>query len=283
MLSVEKYREVITMLAELYEHAISKDVARLYYETFKGFSDEQFEAMATLHIKDPDCGRYFPKPAHLLAKLPKGPQHPVADIAWGIAVQSYDESHTVVWTEQIKQAREAAKAIWEMGDMIGACLAFKAAYSAILTALPAGSIPRWELSPGTNQQARIAAITNAQAQGLIGKAQAQRLLPHYISPEFDAAPEVKDALRLLSSGEVIQSPKSPQLADRWSTAIAEGHKRAAQQRMQQKQEQESAKAREVAELTAKIKVAVRAELISEQQEAAAQALLTKHSKKRGTA
>ena len=216
------------------EKQLPTAVAKMYWEDLKNFSNEDLEAMFRAHRRDPDRGRFFPKPADLLAKAAKeaGPKHLAADAAWSVALQSFDESASIVWTKEIGKARSVALPVWNSGDKIGARMAFKSAYDAILSASPAGDIPKWEFSAGTDPKARLAAVERAQAMGILTHGQAQLLLPHYLKP---INPDVSEGLKMLSkpmSGEaqVIdanstqESPKSI-FQKRWREAMAEGEAR----------------------------------------------------------
>ena len=167
----------------LYERAVTPALGLIYYEDLKSFSNEAVMQMYRDHRCDPERGRYFPKPADLLAKASKtAPAHPVADVAWAIAIRSFDENDTVVWTEEIASARAACMPVWQIRDHVGARMAFKAAYDAILARLPVGSIPKWQISAGSDPKARLEAVEQAQAAGLISRQQANKLIPHYLKP-----------------------------------------------------------------------------------------------------
>ena len=256
MADIETLKTLMEGMRELYgvEKQISAQLAKMYWEDLKEFSNEDLEAMFRAHRRDPDRGRFFPKPADLLAKAAKaGPKHLAADAAWSIALQSFDEKSSVVWTPEIGRAVAVALPVWNSGDRIGSRMAFKAAYDAILASLPAVSIPKWQVSLGHSPQARLEAVEKAQAMGIINKKQADILLPHYLKP---ASPEVSAAVKMLAKpmngeAQVIdmnstqESPKSVFLK-RWREMLADAAVRARAREELEQQEKAAARASEAA-------------------------------------
>lgn len=149
------------------------------------------------HLLDPSAGRFFPTPAEIMAKLDGGEyQHLSPDVAWSIALQSFDEDVTVVWTPEIAEARSVALPVWLSGDQIGARMAFKGAYERIIRASRGG--PRWQVSTGFDLQIRIEALRDAVAKRMLSVGDARRLLPSEV--DLDNVDQVK----ALPSAEVIQ-------------------------------------------------------------------------------
>lgn len=114
---------------------------------------------------------------------------PPADEAWAIAINAYDETETVVWTEEMAVAFAIAKPIIDSGDDIGARMAFRAAYDRrVAEARAEKRPPAWTPSLGTDPERRQQAITRAAEHGLIHQAQATAMLP---------APMTEDGRRLM--------------------------------------------------------------------------------------
>lgn len=170
------FSALIDDLCVVYDKPSTTDLKRLYWDDLGHLPIDAIEQAMRAHRRDPERGRFFPRPADLLARCrdPRG-IHPAADAAWAIALASLDESASVVMTEQIAQARAAAHPIWEAGDKIGARMAFRAAYEQrlALTQEP----PRWQFSAGHDPVHRAEVAERALEQGLLRHEQVARYLP----------------------------------------------------------------------------------------------------------
>lgn len=116
------------------------------------------------HMQDGDRGRFSPLPADLIAKIPKNLLTP--NEAWSLALQACDERETVITCDLIDKAMESARPIMDIGDKIGARMAFIAAYER----LAIGAKPVWRLSLGFDRSGWLSVAERAQSMGLIGKA-----------------------------------------------------------------------------------------------------------------
>lgn len=104
--------------------------------------------------------------------------HPAADEAWSLAVTANDETATVVWTDEIAQAWGAAKPILDLGDDVGARMAFRAAYQRRVDSARANATrPRWIPSLGTDPELRQLAIADAVQQGRLRQDAVAAYLP----------------------------------------------------------------------------------------------------------
>lgn len=88
-----------------------------------------------------------------------GQKHLSADEAWQLALQSFDETKTVIWTKEIAQARAEATQVYAEAGAIQAWKTFKAAYERILktTHTPPVMIPCY----GSDKQDRVMAVEQA--------------------------------------------------------------------------------------------------------------------------
>lgn len=87
---------------------------------------------------------------------------PTANEAWGLALQSSDEMDTVIWTSEVATAYDAAKAILNAGDKIGARMAFIAAYERVVESARATGAPaQWLASFGWDKELRERALASA--------------------------------------------------------------------------------------------------------------------------
>lgn len=191
--------EALQRCAEIYGEMLPKERLQGYLRLLADVSPEALRTALDAHMRDPDRGRFFPRPADIMAKLPGKQQRPMnADEAWAIALTSFDEAASVVWNEVIEEARSAALPIWLEGDGIGARMAFKGAYERLM--MGGGAQPTWKLSVGHDPVRRQDAVESAIAAGLITREQGRLLLP---APAPD--PQVAAVAGLLV-GKVVQFP-----------------------------------------------------------------------------
>lgn len=175
MADKRKFNDMMDSLGLYYAKDVPVALKKIYWEDLGELPDDVLQNAVRAHRMDPERGRYFPRTADLVSKLGAGNQHIGSDEAWSLALESFDESSTVIWTHEISTARNIAAQIWEAGDKVGARMAFKQAYERALANSPA--IPRWCVSIGYDSARRVDAINAATARGLIAPEIAQRHLP----------------------------------------------------------------------------------------------------------
>lgn len=114
--------------------------------------------------------------ADILDRMPGG--HPGPDEAWATVSRGLcDESVTVVWTEQMREAFGPASALAD--DPVAARMAFRDTYQRLVAEARArGERPVWSVSRGTDRADQERQITDAVRTGKLTVTQAQRLLPH---------------------------------------------------------------------------------------------------------
>lgn len=202
----QRFSEAMDALGVIYDKEISVDMKSLYWEDLENYPIAAIEAACKAHRRDRDRGRFFPKPADLLARIGGDAYHIPPEAAWAIALESLDENRTVIWTEEIQRAREAARPIWEIGDKYGARMAFVKAYEAIL--LATSHAPRYQVSVGNDPAQRQDALSQAMKDGLLTSDQAK----HYL-PAPDITPQGQAIVGLLT-GNVVSLPQSDQTIQR---------------------------------------------------------------------
>lgn len=157
----------------------------MWFEIFKPFSMQQYRTACHRHLLD----RPSEVPtAGLLMELIRGKDtsRPGAEEAWSLAVRACDESETVIMTNEIAQAWGVAQPIFNLGDEVGARMAFKECYARI-TAAPEGPA-KWWPSPGTDPHKREIALSEARRQGLLPAPQIETLLPAPIVEDESVPP-----------------------------------------------------------------------------------------------
>lgn len=152
-----------------------------------------------------------------------------AEEAWALAVRACDESETVVMNDDIAQAWGICKPIMDLGDEVGARMAFKESYHRI-TASAAGPV-KWWPSIGNCPHKRDAALSEAKRQGLLPAPQVAGLLPPAIqiaesgdqgSPEgLKRLKEVMAQMRSKNEADATQA-----MREREHAREAEAHKKA---------------------------------------------------------
>ena len=198
----QRFSDLLDDLGLIYDKDVSVNLKRLYWEDLGSYPITAIEVACQAHRRDRDRGRFFPKPADLLARIGGDAAHIPPEAAWAIALESLDENRTVIWTDEIQRAREAARPIWEIGDKYGARMAFVKSYEAIL--LATSTPPRYRVSVGNDPAQRRDAVTRAMTDGLLTANQAQ----HYL-PAPDITPEGA-AIAGLLTGKVVDLPQSDQ-------------------------------------------------------------------------
>jgi hypothetical protein len=190
---------------ELYDKSVSEDALRVWWAALADYSLEQVRGGLTRHLRDPERGRFPPKPAVVIGAINSAyaERWPSAEACWPIAMGAADEADTVVWPAQ--EAREAWHAagepVYAQGDKVGARVAFREAYNRLIQqAIAQGRTPTAAVSLGHDQQRRVDALSRAVDQGLLTQDQATPYLPP------PAPTEAGQALAGLLTGNVQAHP-----------------------------------------------------------------------------
>jgi Sec-independent protein translocase protein TatA len=103
---------------------------------------------------------------------------PGVEEAWAIAITSQDEAETVVWTAECAEAFALCQPVLQMGDEVGARMAFKEAYNRIVSQARQDMKPaQWLHSLGWDVRKREAALNRAATAGLLPAPHVAALLP----------------------------------------------------------------------------------------------------------
>ena len=179
-MSKQRFSQLMDELGLIYDREVSVSLKKLYWEDLPARSFAQIEAAFHAHRRDPERGRFFPKPADLIAKMQilRTDQRPEADEAWALALDTFDEAATVCVTDEILAAVSASAPVWNSGDTVGARMAFKAAYGRLVSEGRAnGQTPRWQLSLGWDAERRTVAAQDAVRSGRLTAQQVRAHLP----------------------------------------------------------------------------------------------------------
>jgi hypothetical protein len=153
----------------------------LFFRSMQAYPLSAFRKALDAHMADPQRGRFVPVPADLIAQIDGAAAddgRPGAEEAWAIAVRSTDESATIVWTEEIAQAWGVCSTVMQLGDEVGARMAFKEAYNRMVTDARRIQKPaRWTPTLGHDVNQRREALARAETAGLLPCGEALRLAP----------------------------------------------------------------------------------------------------------
>ena len=175
----EKFTAAVAGLACFYGVELNKMSLAIYWDTLRGYEIEALQEAMRCHVKDPDHGRFMPKPADIIRHLPAD-RVMGTDAAWEVAMRArlWDEDATIVVPTAVFRAFPFGT--WGMGDKVGARMAFKDKYPAALAKY--GDMV--EVSMGLHKAGRAAAVLDAVRTGQIKKLTARSLLPHLTDAEF---------------------------------------------------------------------------------------------------
>ena len=165
-----KFLMMLTGIAEVYDKRLTATTQALYWDALKGYALDDLDAALKAHVTTPEAGRFMPKPADLIARLPHQPPGPERAWALAVAAKLWDEAATVVIARAIFAAFPFA--LWP--DQVAARMAFKEAYPATLREYGEAVF----VSLGHDVKGRAPVIAEAVQRGLLTADRAQQLLPH---------------------------------------------------------------------------------------------------------
>lgn len=121
---------------------------------------------------------FIPTPDGLIKLLAVQDGRPTSDEAWATALQSADESATIIWTDEIAGALNlGASDLLALGDKTAARMAFRDSYNRLITQARDNGVPVnvW-VSKGHNVEARNSAIEQAVQKGLLSDQRGRALM-----------------------------------------------------------------------------------------------------------
>lgn len=132
-------------------------------------------------------GEFAPVPAGIAMRCKTMDGRPGAEEAWAIALTSRDEADTVVWTAETAEAFALCRPILEMGDEVGARMAFKESYGRLVGQARNERRPvQWSASLGWDLRLRESALQKAATAGLLSAPATAALLPPPAGATSDA-------------------------------------------------------------------------------------------------
>lgn len=166
-----EFQQMLSACLGMWDAAPKPEVIAMWFRCLADYDMQTVANAFSAHMRDPVNGKFAPKPAHIIEQIQGSLQNdgrPGPEEAWARAVKARDESETVVWSNEMRQAWFAVSEVMSMGDEVGARMAFKEVYARLVVEARARREPvTWEASEGFDKDKRIAAITDAVEAGLI--------------------------------------------------------------------------------------------------------------------
>lgn len=166
-----KLLKAVAVTAELCGRVFSESAARVFVEDLSGFPEAAVmkaltrcrrEVKGVLTIQD------------VISRVDDGRLGP--EEAW--AQMPFDESQSVVWTEEMAQAFGIARGLLADGEKVAARMAFKEAYLRLVgQSRDAGRPVAWSPSLGYDKNGRDAVLSEAVALGRLTYDHAQSVCP----------------------------------------------------------------------------------------------------------
>lgn len=190
---VNDFKEQLEAMMGMYNKEVSLVSRRMWWASLSPYSLQQVKRAFRQYI-DNEVKGFAPAPGAILQLIRGESGHLSPEEAWALALESTDESVTVVWTEEIAQALAAARPCLDAGDKFGARQAFVTAYEKNVR--KAHPTPKWTVSAGYDASHRQLALQSAVDAGRLSHESVAHLLP---------APEANPAISGLLTGKVTDT------------------------------------------------------------------------------
>lgn len=167
----DAFHAILSDCLSMWSGAPSAGVTAIWFRTLAAYDLGTLSAAFSAHMRDPANGKFEPKPGHIveqIERMAKLDGRPGQEEAWAISLGARSEDETVVWTHECVQAWAAAKPVMDLGDEVGARMAFKETYTRLVTEARARFEPAsWEVSEGFDGERRRIAVARAIETGRI--------------------------------------------------------------------------------------------------------------------
>jgi len=165
--------QAIAATAELCGKVYTPVAARMFAEDLDGFNEEAVLKALTRCRKELD-GKPF-NVAAIIARIEDG--HIGSEEAW--SMMPFDESQSVVWTDEMCQAWSSALSLIEDGDKIGARMVFKEVYTKSITLARDQKKPaKWTVSLGFDKSQRDSVLAQAAEKGRLSIEHVKSISPN---------------------------------------------------------------------------------------------------------
>jgi hypothetical protein len=177
-----QFGRLLTATFEVYGSAVSDTAISIWWSALSAYSLAQVRAGLSAHIKNPERGRFSPKPADVIGEIGFDDDRPGPEEAWSALPKN--EADSVFWTDEMRAASAVAQPMITAGDLIAARMAFLESYrSLVKAARNTGAPTARSFSPGSDKSGREAVILDAVEKGWLTAEGAQAILPHHREDE----------------------------------------------------------------------------------------------------
>lgn len=164
-----EFAKALKLAFETYRQPLpSKDVLDLWWQKLSPFAVGVVSRAFSAYI---DEGSYAPVPADIVKRCRGGlsiDSRPGVEEAWALSVRAMDENNTVVMNNEIAEAMAAARPIFNLGDEVGARMAFKEIYARLVAEGREKGLPAvWWPSIGVDKEQRHTVLQKAVTAGLL--------------------------------------------------------------------------------------------------------------------
>lgn len=202
----ESFRKLLTACLSMWGDAPSAEVSAMWFRCLAEYDMPTVSAAFNAHMRDPSNGKFAPKPAHIIEQIRAASANdgrPGPEEAWALSLKARDEYDTVVWTHECVQAWAVARPVMELGDDVGARMAFREAYVRLVNEARERREPvAWEVSEGFDKERRRLAVVEAVDAGRIAPG-------HYL-----ALPKPADVLAIGMDGQQETQGIPPEIRQR---------------------------------------------------------------------
>ena len=165
------FQQMLSACLSMWDAAPRPEVIAMWFRALSKYDLPIVAAGFNAHVCDPINGKFAPKPAHIIEQIEgahRDDGRPGPEEAWALSLKARDEYDTVVWTHECVQAWAVAKPVMDLGDDVGARMAFREAYTRLVDEARARREPiAWEVSEGFDKERRRIAVAEAVEAGRI--------------------------------------------------------------------------------------------------------------------
>jgi len=163
----KRFAAALAGAAEIYGKGVSESAAEIWFAALRDVPIDAYEAAMMRHMRDPDTGRFMPRPADIIAQIRgtgANDGRPEADEAFALVPKT--EHDTAVWTDEMSVAWYGGASDLYESDRVGARMAFRASYDrAVRVARGAGEPVKWTVTLGLDPRGREGPVRKAIADG----------------------------------------------------------------------------------------------------------------------
>lgn len=167
----DAFRKLLSACLSMWNDSPSGEVIALWFRCLAKYDMATVAAAFNAHMSDPSNGKFAPKPAHIIEQIKAASANdgrPGPEEAWALSLKARDEYDTVVWTHECVQAWAVAKPVMDVGDEVGARMAFRESYVRLVSEARERREPvAWEVSEGFDKDRRRLAVVEAVEAGRI--------------------------------------------------------------------------------------------------------------------